>query len=378
VHSIRFSVAACLLAVVVPLSAEQPDRTRTEALAQRASERLKVLYAEAERLAAEGRSLIAELRRLDVERQIRSEELRKIEADVESAATELAGIDNQMRRLEEQDQAAQPELRARIVELYKLGRGRYMRLLLSTPDLLRVGQASRMIAALAKRDRDRLLDYQRRLEELRATRQLLQTRAAQLAKLRTEAEQAQMAAVRAVQARNRLIEDIDKRRDLTAQLAGELQAAQQKLQVTLRSLAAGTATVEPASLPLRPFRGDLDWPVEGTVRRRFGAAGARGAASNGIEIAAAEDTPVRAVHGGTVAYAGSFEGFGNLVIVDHGGQAFTLYGNLLEVGSSRGTRVERGETVGTVGLSAGGAAGLYFELRVDGDPVDPLQWLKRP
>src|SRR5205814_1545165 len=128
---------------------------------------------------------------------------------------------------------------------------------------------------------------------------------------------------------------------------------------------------------IRPFRGALDWPVAGALRRRFGLGGAQSAESNGIEIAAIEGAAVQAVHDGVVAYAEPFTGFGNLVIVDHGAQVFSLYGDLLEVSVKRGTRVERGQTVGKVGSAAAGGAGLYFELRVDGRPVDPLQWLKK-
>jgi len=78
-----------------------------------------------------------------------------------------------------------------------------------------------------------------------------------------------------------------------------------------------------------------------------------------------------------VAYAEPFAGFGNLVIIDHGSQVFSVYGDLLEVLVKRGAHVDRGQPVGTVGTAAAGTAGLYFELRVDGRPVDPLQWLKR-
>jgi septal ring factor EnvC (AmiA/AmiB activator) len=99
--------------------------------------------------------------------------------------------------------------------------------------------------------------------------------------------------------------------------------------------------------------------------------------SNGIEIAAPEGTPTLAIHGGTVAFAGTFAGYGNLVIVDHGNQAFSLYGNLLEIAVVRGAHVERGQPVGSVGLPVTGPSGLYFELRVDGRAVDPLQWLKK-
>jgi septal ring factor EnvC (AmiA/AmiB activator) len=83
------------------------------------------------------------------------------------------------------------------------------------------------------------------------------------------------------------------------------------------------------------------------------------------------------VHEGTVAYAEPFSGYGNLVILDHGGQSYSLYGYLASLDVTRGARVERGESVGTSGRPPTGEPALYFELRIDGKPVDPLQWLKR-
>ena len=77
------------------------------------------------------------------------------------------------------------------------------------------------------------------------------------------------------------------------------------------------------------------------------------------------------------AFADIFAGFGNLVILDHGSQAFSLYGNLLDIVAKKGARIAHGQAVGAVGSSATGPAGLYFELRIDGQPVDPLQWLKK-
>ena len=83
------------------------------------------------------------------------------------------------------------------------------------------------------------------------------------------------------------------------------------------------------------------------------------------------------VHDGVVAFAGPFGGFGNLLIVDHGAQNFSLYGNLLEMSVNKGDRLERGQPVGTVGLGPAGSSELHFELRIDGQSVDPLQWLKK-
>ena len=85
-----------------------------------------------------------------------------------------------------------------------------------------------------------------------------------------------------------------------------------------------------------------------------------------------------AVHDGIVAFADAFTGFGNLVIVDHGAQTFSLYGNLAEIEVRKGARDSRAaRPSGPSALSPAGPAGLYFELRVDGQPVDPLQWLKK-
>ena len=97
----------------------------------------------------------------------------------------------------------------------------------------------------------------------------------------------------------------------------------------------------------------------------------------GVEIGVPRGTPVQAIHEGRVAYAAPFAGFGRLVIVDHGRGAFSLYGHLSEMVVSKGDDVERGRRVGSSGQSPEGASALYFELRVDARPVNPIEWLKR-
>jgi len=78
-----------------------------------------------------------------------------------------------------------------------------------------------------------------------------------------------------------------------------------------------------------------------------------------------------------VTHAGAFSGYGHLVIVDHGGGAVSLYGHLASPAVIKGDRVAAGSRVGLSGRNPGGNPALYFELRVDGKPVDPLQWLRR-
>jgi septal ring factor EnvC (AmiA/AmiB activator) len=373
-----FSKALLAIAVAAQITAQlpvkPPEQVRAEALARRANERLQALQREAERLASEERSLLGDLRKLEIERQMKAEELNRINADAATVGSELDDTNKRMTEVQEAELASRRQVQNRLAEMYKLGEARYVRMLLSTSDLQRFGQATRTVSALSKIDRDRIAEHRKRLAELESIRATLGERASTLDALRGQAQTAHAALDRATKARADLIHDIDRQRDLNAQLTGELQSASQRLQTELRSLRAGNEPTDAGTaLPLKPFRGDLDWPAAGTVKSPFG----RGARPKGIEIATADGAPARAIHEGVVAYADAFAGFGNLVIVDHGGQTFSLYGDLLEIGVTKGARVERGQPVGSVGPLPTGTAGLYFELRVDGQPVDPLQWLKK-
>ena len=365
-------------AVSAAPAAQPSDRDRTEALARRANERLQALQQEAERLASEERTILGDLRKLEIAREIKTTELNQATRDAEDATRELSRVNDDVERLEKEDVSQRPDLRARLIELYKLGQGRYLRLLLSTSEVRNVGQAARMVGALATVDRGRVLAHAQTLSALRASRASLEGKSKSLAAARVAAERAGVDATRSIEARNQLIANIDRERDLNAQLAGELETAQQKLRFTLREAGgAPGADSPPPTLPIRAFRGDLDWPVAGTVRTPFGRATPGHVASNGIEIAADDGATVAAVHEGQVAFAGPFAGFGNLVILQHDADTFSLYGNLSDTAVSRGARVERGQALGGVGASPTGPPGLYFEIRVSDQAVDPLQWLKK-
>jgi len=108
-----------------------------------------------------------------IQRQIKAEELRQIVADGAQITAELSSNRRRVEYLEQQETSSRPELRARLIDIYKLGQGRYLRLLLSTTDIRQVGQASRILATLAKLDGDRIVTRQRTLAELKKTRAAL-------------------------------------------------------------------------------------------------------------------------------------------------------------------------------------------------------------
>lgn len=374
----RGLAAAWLSASALLLASAIPARGQTDPaeLARRADERLRALREEARSLLARERTLLDDLRRLQVERSLKAEELRRLEADGARVEEELAETTRHLELLEKARAEQAPALRARLRDVYKLGAGGYLRLLLGVEQPRDFGRALRFVSGLAAQDRERVRAHQSTIASLSEARRALEARRAELEALRREAAATRAALDRAVRERSALVASIDSRRDLNAQLTGELQAAQARLQRTLAGLEPATAV----ALPLRTLQGTLEWPAAGQVVTRFGRSRATRFGTTvlrrGVEIATNAGTPVRAVHPGTVAHAAPFSGFGNLVILDHGHRAYSVYGYLDEVHVASGARVAAGGSVGSVGLDAAGQATLYFELRIDGQPVDPLQWLK--
>jgi murein hydrolase activator len=358
----------------------QSPVAEAKAQATRAAERIQALQREADQLAAEARSVYGDLRQLELARQIKTEEVVRANARLTelAAAREAAAV--RLKTLESARIAGSPGVAARLVELYKRGRAGYLPMLLASDDVRAVGRMTRGVAAVVELDRVRIDDHRRAIAQERAAMEEFNKNGVALAEQQAAATRARIGLDTAVAARNHSIDELDRRRDLAAQFVGELQSAQVALQRTLASMAGGGTGAIPA-LPLPPFRGALDWPVIGPIVSPFGRAtsGRFGTAvtRNGIEIGAKEKTPVRAVHEGTAAFAAPFTGFGTLVIVDHGGNAFSLYGHLSQALVTKGAAIKRGSIVGSVGQSPAGVAAVYFELRIDGRPVDPVQWLRR-
>jgi septal ring factor EnvC (AmiA/AmiB activator) len=111
------------------------------------------------------------------------------------------------------------------------------------------------------------------------------------------------------------------------------------------------------------------------VSGRFGAAREGGGTWRGLFIKAPPGSEVKAVAGGRVVFAEWMRGFGNLLIVDHGDSYLSIYGNGDSLLKQVGQPVRGGETIATAGSSGGSPeSGLYFELRHQGQPIDPMKW----
>jgi septal ring factor EnvC (AmiA/AmiB activator) len=374
--------AALVTTLVLPALAQVPapppvGETSRGAMMQRASDRIKALQREADQLAQQSKTTLAALRQLELTRALRTEELAAVNTRLAAVSAKVAASTARVQALEAQRVDRTPALEERLQALYKRGRNGYVRLLLDTADERDLARASRGVVSLARIEEIRVAEHRRLLAEEQVARAQLQSEERQVARLQAEAANLEAAAVKAVAERGRMLDELDRRRELAAQYVGELEQARQRLQSTLDGL-EGTAIVD---LPLRPFQGALPWPLAGPVLTRFGRSttGSFGTSiqRNGIEIGAVNGSPVRAVHGGTVAYAAPFTGYGVMVILDHGQDAFSVYGHLSGTALRPGLVVARGQAVGTSGTTPAGEAAAYFEVRIDGRPVNPVQWLRR-
>ncbi|MEJ2699738.1 MAG: peptidoglycan DD-metalloendopeptidase family protein, partial [Desulfuromonadales bacterium] len=170
------------------------------------------------------------------------------------------------------------------------------------------------------------------------------------------------------------------RRDRTA-----LSARLSELQEKARDLAALVKKLEsekgreytPETGIFSRQKGHLPWPVEGRIKVGFGTwrhpeLGTM-YESQGIEIAALANRPIDAVWDGEVIFADRFKGYGNLIIVDHGDNYYSLYAQASRLVKKVGDKVKRGETLAYSGFE--GADAVYFEIRHRGDPLDPRAWL---
>ncbi|MGE0421240.1 MAG: peptidoglycan DD-metalloendopeptidase family protein [Reyranellaceae bacterium] len=134
----------------------------------------------------------------------------------------------------------------------------------------------------------------------------------------------------------------------------------------------------PASTALPTATSRFAWPLQGRISSGFGPR-AGGQQNDGIDIAAASGTPVKAADGGTVVYSGNeVRGLGNLLLISHTGGYITAYAHLDKMSVAKGAKVRKGQTIGTVGTSGGvSEPQLHFEIRHRNKPVDPAGLLPR-
>jgi len=320
-------------------------------------------------------------------------------AALRAADTAVATADARREAAESVRREAEAELTAREVEHAELAtrlaeaRGRLARLLRSAYVQGRHEQLRLLLAQDQIGAAQRALAYHRHLQRARAaevaglqvdlqalaraTTELRQRREA-LAAIVAEAEaaQASLQARRTEQAA--AVTVLQQSLVARAEQREALQRDRRSLEALLAELRDAIADVPRQLAEDRPFasrRGELPLPVQGRVLRRFGAELPGGLRSDGVLFAAETGSPVRAVAPGRVVYADWLRGHGLLLVIDHGDGWMSLYGQGERLLRGVGDWVGSGDPIARAGRSGGSAvSGLHFELRHNGEPVDPRGW----
>jgi murein hydrolase activator len=271
------------------------------------------------------------------------------------------------------------ELGTALVQYYKQRRVTDAELLISSASFSELFARAQYWARTVQNLRQRLYEVQATGEAIeRDLAQIGQQRAEMLA-IRAEREEQMRTLMAQETTRRSDREKLDRTvADYEAQTR-KLLAAQKKVEEVIRAAQRSGAPAAGAGLTARRAR--LPWPVRGEIVTRFGTQvhpryGTR-VQQKGIEIAAAEGTPVRAVAGGRVVYTGWLEGYGKTVVLDHGANFFTLYAHASEILVGLGDTVKEGSEIARVGATdAMKGPGLYFEIRQGPEAVDPAEWLE--
>jgi murein DD-endopeptidase MepM/ murein hydrolase activator NlpD len=282
-------------------------------------------------------------------------------------------------------EAARSALRERAVRLYKQGPATLLGFLFGAFDYHDFVTRLQLVTHIFSSDDQRVRDFKD-------------------AQQRVAQEQADIAALRAQMAGE--VSVVQSQRDHVASVRGALQARDDTLAGQMQDAAGSLQDVQAAkaqylaqlkdlqnqSNAIAAFlkghtggkstvsAGGMIWPVQGPITSPFGwrISPIYGTKEfhTGIDIAANSGTPIVAAAAGTVIFVGPKGGYGNVVIVDHGGGIATLYAHQSRIATGNGAKLARGQTLGYVGCT-GMCTGphLHFEVRVDGTPQDPMRWL---
>lgn len=270
-----------------------------------------------------------------------------------------------------------------LVTLYKFGRLDFMHFFLKANDLETFLRESKNLTFLARYQGEAISSYLNTLNQLQALEEDLKKKMAEADSLLKQAQENQARLLEEERKNQQLLTEIKKNKDTYQQMMAELQESSEQLQQLLKRLQSQEISLPSPFIPMNELKGKLPWPITGKIITRFGPEKhpkfKTVTINNGIEIApSGKEKTIKAVHGGRVVFADYFQGYGNLIIIDHGLSYYTLYGHCSSFLVQKGDLVKPGQAIAVVGDSDSlKGECLYFEIRHKARAVDPLQWLKR-
>jgi murein DD-endopeptidase MepM/ murein hydrolase activator NlpD len=377
----RIMLVVVVLAVLGQMTTAGAD---PRAERERARERKAQLATELDGLRASEDELTDAIRALDEQMVAQAAEVDGARQAVAAAESEVAEAERRLAETTQRIDGLTEAVVERAVESFIRPGGDPVGDMVQSRDITEAARKQALLAQLAARDDDVIDQLNAAREDVEISRAQADAarRKADERRVETEARLNELAATRAEQ--GRLAADLETRAaevsdEIAAQARSEaeltriIQEAEAKAAAEARrrrQASSGGGGVVGVTADGRVGGGGCIWPTRGTVTSGFGNRWGRLHA--GIDVAAPTGTPIWAAKAGTVIFAGQQSGYGNVVIISHGGGLTTLYAHQSQIAASQGQEVAQGDTIGAVG-STGRSTGphLHFETRYGGSPRDP-------
>jgi len=306
-------------------------------------------------------------------------ELNKVGLLMADTRAQIARKQKEEEILKARIRSSQENVRRILRVLYKMGELGYVKLFINIGDFEQLFRNYRLIVSLMDNRVMAIREIRQGIEKLQKIKAELQVEFERQTSLRNE-QAGKLSRLQGLkQEKLDLIARINRQRDLNVRLLEELKSEGENLTRFLDQRPAATVT-DPVDFRL--MRGKLVWPLPGNVISSFGKKKSARfntyTMNNGIEIKPVREDEIRAVGGGEIIYCDYFKGYGNLLIIQHMGNFHTLYGHCDTFQKKLGDRVQAGEVIALAGNS-GSLYGksLYFEIRQNLKPQDPLLWLSK-
>ncbi len=383
-HGTRRAAAVLLSALFFTSlhPADAADSAQEEARLQKLRTRIGALQEKLNETRGQRDTVRDEIR--DLERRIGDQwhGLRLTETRLHANERKLQDLKTQAARNRDQIEAQRRQLGRQMRTAYVMGRQDYSKMLLNQEQPASVARVLTYYQYFNRARTERIADLQASLSKLDALDRQIREQNRELENLRTT-QREQKAALETTRARRgELLASLDREVHDRSRELGRLQTDEKRLEQLieeLKTVLPETALPPPAGEKhFARLRGRLPLPTRGRILARYGAQKNLGNLKwRGLFIAGREGQDVKAVFRGRVVFADWLRGFGLLLILDHGDGYMTLYGHNQSLHKAVGDWAETGETVASLGNTGDAAQpGVYFEIRQNGDPRDPLIWCR--
>jgi len=326
-------------------------------------------------------SILSQLSQIRFQKKLLRNEIALNQTKLKKANLELSSLEKEIPVIQKRLQKEKESVKKILVALYKHGKIDYFELMLKVQNVTHFLTENKHLATLAKHQETLVSDYLNTLNQLEQSISKSEKKKNEINSLLLTSEQKNQELLAQEKKYQRLVNKINNNKESYQKTISELQERAEQLKNLMEKLLKNPSSFPVKLIPMYEKKGTIPWPLSGKVISSFGLKRHPKfntiTKNNGIEISANDNPTVKSVHPGIVVYTDYFQGYGHLIIIDHGMSYYSLYGHCSGFLVKKGDAVHSGQPIALVeDNSSLSGTNLYFEIRYKTKPLDPLKWLK--